>query len=97
MVAQNPEPMGMYITSIFGLIAVGIVAVWSLLSNLLAGFLWLLSKHFRIGQKITILPENINGTIREIVPMFFVLDSSHSYVYLPNSMLFQKIIRRNKS
>lgn len=91
-VQQN---VGLFVSSIVGLIAIGFVAVWSMLSNILAGFLIFFSDPFRIGDDIVILPEDIAGKAVDIKLLFVVLeDSDGSRLHVPNNLLFQRIIKR---
>ena len=52
-------------TSLVGIIAIGFFAVGSILSNIIAGFILVLMDAFRIGDKITVLPEAIEGRLVE--------------------------------
>ncbi|MBD3253029.1 mechanosensitive ion channel, partial [Candidatus Pacearchaeota archaeon] len=61
------------ITSFVALVAIGFFAVWSLLSNVIAGILIYLTKPFEIGNTIKILPEEIEGEVLEIRSFFIMI------------------------
>ncbi|MCF7861880.1 mechanosensitive ion channel family protein [Candidatus Woesearchaeota archaeon] len=83
-----------YITSLAGLVAIGFVAVWSILSNVVAGVYLLLSKQIKKGNDIVVLPENIKGKVMKISAMFIELEDSEGYsVYIPNNMIFQRFTK----
>jgi small-conductance mechanosensitive channel len=83
------------ITGFIGLVAIGFFAVWSVLSNIFAGFILFFSRILQIGRKIEILPEGISGTVEEVNFFFIVLkDESQNEILIPNNMIFQKTIKR---
>ena len=87
-----------YITSIMGLVAIGFVAVWSILSNILSGLILLLGKTYRIGNTIEIIGEDVKGKIADITFLFTSLeDKKGDTINIPNNMLLQKAIRVLKS
>ena len=84
-----------FVTSVVGIVAIGFFAVWSILSNIIAGFILLVSDAFRIGDTITILPDGIQGRVTESKLMFVVLEDSNGDIYhIPNNLLFQKYIKK---
>jgi MscS family membrane protein len=83
-----------YLTSVLTLIAIGFFAVWSILSNIIAGLILLGSKRFTSGDEIIIYPEKIKGSIVNITLFFVVLKDSKGYtVNLPNNMFFQRLTK----
>ena len=85
------------ISGVLGLIAIGFVAVWSILSNILAGLILLFSKLFKKGDELIFLPENIQGKIVELDFMFiFLKDEEGNFFQIPNNMVFQKIVKKVK-
>ncbi len=70
------------IAGFLGLVAIGFFAVWSILSNLFAGILLLLTRPFQIDDTIEILPDGIKEKVK-----------GHN-VHIPNNMVYQKIIRQ---
>ena len=91
----DPEKLWVAIAGFVGLVAIGFFAVWSLLSNIVAGVFLFLSDPFRINDEIEIPEVEIGGKVRDIRPLFVVLeeDSGHT-VFIPNNILFQKTFRR---
>ena len=91
----DPERFWVVVTGFIGLVAIGFFAVWSLLSNLVAGIFLFLSDPFRINDEIELPEVEIGGKVRDIRPLFVVLEETSGHtVYVPNNLLFQKIFRR---
>ena len=66
-------------------------AGWSLLSNILATFLVLIWRPFQIGDKVTILPDNLSGEARDINLFFTELRTGEGDILrIPNVTFFQK-------
>jgi small-conductance mechanosensitive channel len=85
----------MFITGIIGVLAIGFVAVWSMLSNILAGLLLFMSDAFRIDDEIVVLPEGIEGRVVDLKLLFVVLkDRENNIIHIPNNFLFQKVIKK---
>lgn len=91
----DPEKLWILVTGFIGLVAIGFFAVWSLLSNLIAGTFLFLSDPFRINDEIELPEAEISGRVLDIRPLFVVLEerSGHT-VFVPNNLLFQKLFRR---
>jgi len=91
----NIESVWVMVTSILALIAIGFFAVWSLLSNVLAGVLLFFTGIIRIGDSIEILPDNIKGKVVKVGTLFTLLKDEESNVFsIPNNLLFQKYIKK---
>lgn len=87
------ENLWVALTGIVGLIAIGFLAVWSMLSNVVAGLLLVLAKPFRIGDRIQVLPDGFEGEVAEIAIFFVTLEMGDGKtVHIPNNMMFQKAI-----
>lgn len=83
------------IGTILGLVAIGFVAVWSVLSNFLCTFVLILFKPFAIGDDVELPGDAIAGKVVDITLIFTILRSpSGEYVQVPNNMFFQKIFKR---
>ena len=81
-------------TGMMALTAIGFIAVWSVLSN---GFCWLilmLTQPFRIGDRIRIPSENVEGTVTDFTLSFTTLEQDGNRIFVPNNIFFQKIIIR---
>jgi small-conductance mechanosensitive channel len=91
------------VTGIVALIALGFVAVWSVLSNILCSILMIIFPPFRIGDEIEIQePSNeffVRGKVHSINMIFTSLSTSNedgeiiSMIRIPNSIFFQKYVR----
>ena len=95
-----------FVTALLAMIAVGFVAVWSVISNALCTLLLILTKPFRIGDVIDIIdtsnPSNfISGRAMNINMLYTTLmqtaeSGQQVTVLVPNNIFFQKYIRRRK-
>jgi len=84
-----------FISTMIGLVAIGFVAVWSVLSNLSSSFLLLIMQPFRVGDHIRIVGEDVIGTVTEINFMFTTVRSANGNVFkVPNNQFFQKTTLR---
>ena len=84
----------MIISTIAAMIIIGFVAVWSLLANVLAAIVIMASKPFRIGDKITILPEDLTGEAIETTLFFTRIETEEGdIISIPNTQIMQKFIK----
>ncbi len=91
----DPEKLWVVVTGFLGLVAIGFFAVWSLLSNVIAGLFLFLSDPFKINDEIEIPDGELEGKVLDIRPLFVVLEEPGGHtLYVPNSLLFQKSFRR---
>lgn len=90
------------LSGVLVLLAIGFVAVWSLLSNLLCSVLLIIFAPFRVDDEIEIQdpasPVTMRGRVVDINMMFTTLqvidaDETESLVRVPNNIFFQKYIR----
>ena len=82
------------ISSIAAMIIIGFVALWSILGNILAAIVLMIWRPFRIGDRITILPENISGQAKEINLFFTKLENEEGEtISVPNTQIMQKFIK----
>ncbi len=85
------------LATVLGMIAIGFVAVWSMLSNILATFMILIWRPFNVGERIEIQPEGISGDVVDINFMFTLLaPDPGTRIAVPNSMFLQKFIKRQR-
>ena len=92
------------ISAFTAMVAIGFVAVWSVLSNFLCTLMLILFHPFRIGDDIEIIDpamtSGISGCVRNINMMFTSLNSvdtgtgSPMVIHIPNNLFFQKILRK---
>ncbi len=90
------------LSAVFVLVAVGFVALWSVLSNMLCAVFLVLFAPFRIGDRIEVIEivlndgtkQGLRGKVTGIDLIYTTLqDDDDSTVRIPNNMLFQRAIR----
>lgn len=83
------------LVTVAGLVAIGFVAVWSILSNVLCTFVLILFKPFAIGDEVEFPAESVGGKVVDLSLMYTTLKTSDgAFVQIPNNMFFQKIFKR---
>lgn len=76
------------------LIAIGVVAVWSLLSHTTATMLLILLRPFRIFDWINFPGEEVDGKVVDVNLFFTLLDNENGeHFIIPNNVFFQKTFR----
>lgn len=84
------------------MVAIGFVAVWSMLSNSTAAFILLMSRPFRIGDTIEVTEAtggaSLKGVLTDISLVYTTIeengeDGTRQQVRIPNNVLLQKTIR----
>jgi len=86
------------ISTVLGLIAIGFVAVWSLLSNASATVLILILRPFQVGDDVEIAGEPVSGRVVDI--NFFyttLLDADGRLLQVPNNLFFQRTLKRRRN
>jgi len=84
-----------FLTAVLAMVAIGFVAVWSILSNVLATFVILIWRPFNVGERIEVLPEGIEGQVVDINFVYTILKSEDGKrMAIPNNLFAQKFIRR---
>ena len=84
------------LVAMMAMVAIGFIAVWSILSNILSTLLILIYKPFRIGDAIDIPSDNISGVVEDLNLMFTTLKAEDGkLVQIPNNQFFQKAIGRS--
>ncbi|MEQ8693711.1 MAG: mechanosensitive ion channel family protein [Gammaproteobacteria bacterium] len=82
------------IVSVLSVVGIGLLATWTIASNLTAGALISLTRPFHLGDRIEVLPEGVRGRALERTLLFTVLKQEDGqHVAIPNSLIFQRIIR----
>jgi len=77
-----------------GMVAIGFVAVWSLLSNLLCAFVLTAFRPFRIGDELELPGESVSGKAVDLNLLFVTLETPEGDQYrVPNNFFFQKIFK----
>src|SRR5690606_12482314 len=82
------------VLSVFAIVGIGLLAAWSLLSNATASVFLSVWRPYRRGDHLTMVPDEMEGTILEQNMLFTVLRcSDNDEIVIPNSMLFQRMVR----
>jgi small-conductance mechanosensitive channel len=83
------------LTAILAMVAVGIVAVWSVLSNAFCSIVLMISRPFNVGDTIEFPGEGWRGKVVDFNLIFTTLrDDEGATIQVPNNLFFQKPIRR---
>lgn len=81
--------------TILGLVAIGFVAVWSVLSNFLCTFVLIIVKPFSVGDEVELVVTNVKGKVIDMGFVFTTLEvSPNQTVVIPNNTFFQGPFRR---
>ena len=97
----NTESLWTTITAIAALVAVGFIAVWSVLSNLVASLLIIGARLFRPRDSIEVLDVgggSVRGEVDSVDLLFTVVKERHpdgrsTMLKIPNNLFFQKVLR----
>lgn len=81
--------------TILAMIAIGFVAVWSVLSNSLCTVIIMLFRPFSVGDDVEIMGDPVKGRVVDLNFVYTTLDAGDgSVMQVPNNLFFQKAIRR---
>lgn len=81
--------------TVLGLVAIGFVAVWSVLSNFLCTFVLVVFKPFSVGDEIELPADNVKGRVVDLSLIFTTLQvGPGETVLVPNNTYFQRVFRR---
>jgi len=85
------------LATLVGMIAIGFVAVWSILSNVLCTLIILVSRPFAVGDEIELPSEAVRGRVVDLSLLYTTLRvDDGSYVQIPNNLFFQKVLKRRR-
>ncbi len=83
------------ITGVGAMIAIGFIAVWSVLSNWLCTFVILLTRPFSVGDQVEFVGEAVKGRVVDLNFIYTTLRSEDGgTLQVPNNMFFQKVLKR---
>ena len=83
------------IGTVLGLVAIGFVAMWSVLSNFLCTLVLVMFKPFNIGDELELPAANIRGRVTDMSLVFTTLESAPGETAMvPNNTFFQTITKR---
>lgn len=85
------------LSTVLAMVAIGFVAVWSMLSNTTATLLLLIQRPFQIGDTIELQSENMKGRVTDIGFFYTTLVAEDDSTFrVPNNLFFQKVIKRHR-
>jgi small-conductance mechanosensitive channel len=83
------------ISTVLAMIAIGFVAVWSLLSHTSATLILVILRPFSIGDDIELPSENAKGRVIDLNFFFTTLLTHDGAEWrIPNNLFFQKVMKR---
>jgi small-conductance mechanosensitive channel len=86
-----------FLAGILAMVAVGFVAVWSIISNILAAFIMILFKMFALNDEIEFAGEPVRGRVVDFTLFFTILKTDEGrFCQIPNNLFFQKVTLRRK-
>lgn len=82
--------------TVLGLVAIGFVAVWSVLSNFLCAFVLVLFKPFSVGDEVELTGgDGVKGRVIDLSLIFTTLEvGPEETILVPNNTFFQRIFKR---
>ena len=85
------------LSTVLAMIAIGFVAVWSLLSNVSSTLLILLTRPFAVGDEVEFAGEQVKGKVVDLNFLYTTLrDTDGTHVQIPNNQFFQKCLKRKR-
>ncbi|ATC64956.1 mechanosensitive ion channel protein MscS [Nibricoccus aquaticus] len=82
-------------STVLAMIAIGFVAVWSVLSNVSCTVIMLIARPFNIGDEIEVAGEPICGRVVDLNFVYTTLrDADGRLIQIPNNLFFQKVMKR---
>lgn len=85
------------LSTVLAMIAIGFVAVWSLLSNVSSTLLILLTRPFAVGDEVEFAGEQVKGKVVDLNFLYTTLrDTDGTLVQIPNNQFFQKCLKRKR-
>jgi small-conductance mechanosensitive channel len=83
------------ITGVGAMIAVGFIAVWSVLSNWLCTMVILITRPFAIGDEVEFVGEQTKGRVVDLNFIYTSLRAEDgATLQVPNNLFFQKVLKR---
>lgn len=84
-----------FLGTVLGLVAIGFVAVWSVLSNFLCTFVLVVLKPFHPGDDVELPTAGIKGRVLDLTAVYTVIETADGETaMIPNNMFFQMIFKR---
>lgn len=83
------------LSTILAMVAIGFVAVWSVLSNTLCTLVIMVFRPFAVGDEVEFPQDGVKGRVIDLNVFFTTLDAGDGTVMqVPNNLFFQKVMRR---
>ena len=80
--------------TVAGMVAIGFVAVWSLLSNVMCAVMLTAFRPFRIGDEVEIPADSVSGVAVDLNLLYTTLRTSEGdECRIPNNFFFQKVFK----
>ena len=81
------------LAAFIAMMLVGFFAAWSILSNLLAFLIIVVTRPVRVGDKVTVMPENLGGELIDINLIYSKLRTTEDdEIFVPNVTFLTKFI-----
>lgn len=79
------------------LVAIGFVAMWSILSHMLASILIVIFRPFEVGDRVEIVGDDpVIGEVVDLNPVYTTLRTEDGgTLQVPNNLFFQKAVKRH--
>ena len=88
-----PGVWGM-LTAVAAMVAIGFVAIWSVLSNALCAVFLIIMRPFRVGDEIEVTPDALKGKVVNFSLLFTTLQDEGGWLLkIPNNIFFQRVVK----
>lgn len=99
LLALGIDLQGLWSTlvAVLSLVAIGFVAMWSILSHMLASILIVIFRPFEVGDRVEIVGDDpVLGEVTDLNPVYTTLRTKDGgTLQIPNNLFFQKVLKRH--
>lgn len=99
LLAMGMDLQGLWSTlaATLSLVAIGFVAMWSILSHMLASILIVIFRPFEVGDRVEIVGDDpVLGEVTDLNPVYTTLRTDDGgTLQVPNNLFFQKAVKRH--
>ncbi len=97
LVGINLKNLWSTLVPILSLVAIGFVAMWSILSHMLASILIVIFRPFEVGDRVEIVGDDpVIGEVTDLNPVYTTLRAEDGgTLQVPNNLFFQKTLKRH--
>lgn len=99
LLALGIDLQGLWATVVaaLSLVAIGFVAMWSILSHMLASILIVVFRPFEVGDRVEIVGDDpVLGEVMDLNPVYTTLRTEDgATLQVPNNLFFQKAVKRH--